>query len=195
MTLYVQVTTLLFFCCAQRSLQPADLITPSSPVSPHLSGEPAASDNPSFAGSRPGAKLPAPLWGRTSWCPKAWWTDPWSCWWDIVHHPGKVDIRIFKKKPNKHQEEKTLNRELVWESFPSSEPCYGWRWCRLGGQPDDQPAAVCPPAGSACPTPCTERHRCQRRAAGMSCLQTPLHSRHPRGHQSEEKQPRKKGFK
>lgn len=93
-------------------------------VSPHLSEEPAASDNPSFAGSQPGGKLPAPLWGRTSWCPKAWWTDPWSCWSDIVHHPGKGAGKTFQKETQQNQEgdvwrtEKERGKEFVRASPP-----------------------------------------------------------------------------
>lgn len=75
-------------------------------------------------------------------------------------------------------------KQHIFSSTPFS-PCCGWKWCHLGGQPAVRRAAVCPPAASVCPTPCTEHHRCQRRAAGKSCRRTPPHSRHLRGHQSD----------
>lgn len=83
-------------------------------------------------------------------------------------------------------------KTFYWETPPSHPhthshpPCCGWRWCRLGGRPAVQQAAVCPPAASVCPTPCTVRHRCQRTAAGTSCRRMPPRSRRPRGHQSDE---------
>lgn len=72
---------------------------PSSPTPPpHLSGEPAASGNPSSVGWQPGGTLPAPLWERTSWRPRAWWTGPSSCWSGSVHHPGTVTTQVTKLK-------------------------------------------------------------------------------------------------
>lgn len=87
----------------------SSLLTHSLPVSspvppppPHLSGEPAASGNPSFAGWQPGGTLPTPLWERTSWRPRAWWTGPSSCWSDTVRHPGTVTTQVnYKEKERK----------------------------------------------------------------------------------------------
>lgn len=98
--------------------------------------------------------------------------------------------RITLEKKRK-EDDWQRERESLW-GLPFLQPCYGWRWCRLDDQPSDQQAAVCPPAASACPTPYTEHHRCQRRAAVRNCLQTPPRSRRPRGRQSEVKDTRGK---
>lgn len=93
------------------------MTSPSSPPPPHLSGEPAASGNPSFVGWQPAGRLPGPLWVRTSWRPRAWWTGPSSCWSDSARHPGRVttqEERITFKK----QKKKKGNTTNLWSRKP-----------------------------------------------------------------------------